>query len=52
MGSQNPDLQEIHDFLVDLGKQAGEIITQATSQHAENVDSKMNCTIYRPNSFY
>jgi hypothetical protein len=38
---EKPDLQEIHDFLLELARKAGEMIT---SSKPSTVDTKINCT--------
>jgi hypothetical protein len=45
MRSESPNLQEIHDFLIELAKKAGEMITHATSLDVAGLDSKKNCTV-------
>jgi myo-inositol-1(or 4)-monophosphatase len=37
-----PNLQEIHDLLMDLARRAGEMMTSATPT-AGTVDTKKNC---------
>lgn len=41
MAMADPDLQEIHDFLVGLAEKAGSMITSA---NPSTVDTKKNCT--------
>lgn len=38
----DPNLQEIHDFLIDLARKAGEMITSA---NPSRVDTKKNCML-------
>lgn len=38
-----PNLQEIHDFLIDLARRAGHMITSATPS---TVDTKKNCRLH------
>lgn len=38
-----PDLQKIHDFLLELARKAGEMIT---STKPSTVDTKVNCILY------
>ena len=38
----DPNLQEIHDFLIDLARQAGQMIASA---NPSTVDTKKNCRL-------
>ena len=39
----DPNLQEIHDFLIDLARKAGQMIASA---NPSTVDTKKNCRLH------
>jgi hypothetical protein len=40
---EEPNLQEIHDFLLELARKAGHMITSAKPS---TVDTKINCMVF------